>query len=263
MALATVYRYFTSKEHLYAAALLEWAANFPAREQSKRAGARSDETQLRALMRRAVRAFERYPQMMRVEIVIESSPDPNARALFDQFAARNVGALTERAVVDRPRDRGRHRRDGQQRARDAPAIVGARAHHDRRRRPLGAEDARPDLRGPILTVGSPVGVVVRIRLTGAIPWCRVLRYGHHAAPEGRPRPGGAGGARGERRLRLRGRPPAPRRAASRRSATPRSTAPCGGSSRRARSRRTSNRRSRDRIASTTRSTTGAASSSSR
>src|SRR6476620_9865302 len=44
-------------------------------------------------MRRAVRAFERYPQMMRVEIVIERSPDPNARAPFDQFAARNVGTL--------------------------------------------------------------------------------------------------------------------------------------------------------------------------
>src|ERR1700690_3130329 len=94
VALATVYRYFTSKEHLYAAALLEWAATFPARDQSKRAGGRSEEAQLRALMRRAGRAFGRYPQMMRVEIVIESSPDPNARALFDQFAARNVGALT-------------------------------------------------------------------------------------------------------------------------------------------------------------------------
>ena len=94
VALGTVYRYFTSKEHLYAAALLEWAANFPTREQTKRAGGRSDEAQLRTLMRRAVRAFERYPQMMRVEIVIESSPDPNARALFDQFAARNVGTLT-------------------------------------------------------------------------------------------------------------------------------------------------------------------------
>ena len=93
VALGTVYRYFTSKEHLYAAALLEWADNFPPREQSKRADGRSDEAQLRALMHRAVRAFERYPQMMRVEIVIESSPDPNARALFDQFAARNVGAL--------------------------------------------------------------------------------------------------------------------------------------------------------------------------
>src|SRR3954469_16432421 len=64
VALGTVYRYFTSKEHLYAAALLEWADNFPAREQSQRAGGRSDEAELRALMRRAVRAFERYPQMM-------------------------------------------------------------------------------------------------------------------------------------------------------------------------------------------------------
>ncbi len=94
VALGTVYRYFTSKEHLYAAALLEWAANYPARKPSKRADAPSDETELRALMRRAVRAFERYPQMMRVEILIESSPDPNARALFDQFAARNVSTLT-------------------------------------------------------------------------------------------------------------------------------------------------------------------------
>jgi hypothetical protein len=47
------------------------------------------------MMRRAVRAFERYPQMMRVEILIEASPDPNARALFDQFAARNNGTLMQ------------------------------------------------------------------------------------------------------------------------------------------------------------------------
>ena len=93
VALATVYRYFTSKEHLYAAALLDWATNFAADRQSKR-DQRSDEARLRALMRRAVRAFERYPQMMRAEIVLESSTDPNARALFDQFAALNVGALT-------------------------------------------------------------------------------------------------------------------------------------------------------------------------
>src|SRR3954454_24026356 len=60
VALATIYRYFTSKEHLYAAALLEWASAFPAGERARgRTG--SDEAQLRALMRRTVRAFERYP----------------------------------------------------------------------------------------------------------------------------------------------------------------------------------------------------------
>jgi AcrR family transcriptional regulator len=94
VALGTVYRYFTSKEHLYAAALLDWAGNFPGAGPSKRATDQSDEARLRALMRRAVRAFERYPQMMRAEIVLETSTDPNARALFDQFAALNRGVLT-------------------------------------------------------------------------------------------------------------------------------------------------------------------------
>ena len=93
VALATIYRYFTSKEHLYAAALLAWAADYPRGRAPGGSGRATAEAQLRALMRRAVRAFEHYPQMMRVEIVIESSPDPNARALFDQFASRNVGTL--------------------------------------------------------------------------------------------------------------------------------------------------------------------------
>ena len=151
VALGTVYRYFTSKEHLYAAALLEWAANFPTREPSKRADGRSDEAQLRALMRRAVRAFERYPQMMRVEIVIESSPDPNARRAVRSVRGPQRGHAQERAFLDPTGNGGGHRRDGQQRARDTPASVGARARHHRRRRPLGTEDARPDLRAPFLS----------------------------------------------------------------------------------------------------------------
>jgi AcrR family transcriptional regulator len=92
VALATIYRYFTSKEHLYAAALLAWAADYP-RGRPGGNGTATNEAQLRALMRRAVRAFEHYPQMMRVEIVLESSTDPNARALFDEFAGNNRRAL--------------------------------------------------------------------------------------------------------------------------------------------------------------------------
>jgi len=95
VALATIYRYFSSKEHLYAAALLEWAADYPTRSRPPSGGAATNEAQLRALMRRAVRAFEHYPQMMRVEIVLESSTDPNARALFDEFAGNNRRALMD------------------------------------------------------------------------------------------------------------------------------------------------------------------------
>ncbi len=95
VALATIYRYFTSKEHLYAAGLLEWSADYPTRGRSGRRTGASPEERLRTLMRRAVRAFEQYPQMMRAEIVLESSHDPNARALFEQFASQNSGALLD------------------------------------------------------------------------------------------------------------------------------------------------------------------------
>jgi AcrR family transcriptional regulator len=94
VALATIYRYFSSKEHLYAAALVAWAADYPTRARPATDRV-SSEAQLRTLMRRAVRAFEHYPQMMRVEIVLESSTDPNARALFDRFAGSNRRALMD------------------------------------------------------------------------------------------------------------------------------------------------------------------------
>jgi AcrR family transcriptional regulator len=95
VALATIYRYFTSKEHLYAAVLLEWAADYPTRGRANGRASDTDEARFRALMRRAVRAFERYPQMMRALIVLEQSSDPNARALFETFAANNTAALLD------------------------------------------------------------------------------------------------------------------------------------------------------------------------
>src|SRR3954454_18850043 len=94
VALATIYRYFTSKEHLYAAALVEWSAEFPTHAGTRPRG-ETPEERLRALMRRAVRAFERYPQMMRAEITLETSHDPNAQALFEQFGSQNSGALLD------------------------------------------------------------------------------------------------------------------------------------------------------------------------
>ncbi len=104
VALATIYRYFSSKEHLYAAALLQWSEAFPAHQTPLRVPGDSDEARLRALMRRAVRAFERHPQMMRAEMVVEPSNDPNVRALFDEFGQRNVAALTAALTSMTPED---------------------------------------------------------------------------------------------------------------------------------------------------------------
>jgi len=104
VALGTLYRYFTSKEHLYAAALLEWARSFELQSIAGRPSrGESDQDRIRALLARAVKAFERWPQMLRAEIAIETSTDPNARAIFDEFSRRHISVMTG-ALVDTPEE---------------------------------------------------------------------------------------------------------------------------------------------------------------
>lgn len=92
VALGTLYRYFSSKEHLYAAVLVEWSTDFDRGALQVSKGA-TDEERIRSLLTRAVRAFERRPQVFRAQIAIEASADPNARALYEQFASRYIDAL--------------------------------------------------------------------------------------------------------------------------------------------------------------------------
>jgi AcrR family transcriptional regulator len=94
VALGTLYRYFSSKEHPYAAARRAGSAANRPRPAAAGRDDDTDEQRLRAMMRRAVRAFERWPQMFRAQMVIELSADPNARTLYDAFATQNAAALT-------------------------------------------------------------------------------------------------------------------------------------------------------------------------
>ncbi len=93
VALATLYRYFTSKEHLYAAALLEWSKSYNLQTRTGQALG-SDAARIRYLLLRIVRGVGRRPQLLRAEMVLDNSPDPNARILFEQLAARHVEVLT-------------------------------------------------------------------------------------------------------------------------------------------------------------------------
>ncbi|HEY7134760.1 MAG TPA: TetR family transcriptional regulator [Acidimicrobiia bacterium] len=104
VALGTLYRYFTSKEHLYAAVLLEWAKTFAFASERDDARAESDEARVRRRLHRAVRAFERRPQFLRAEILLESSNDDNARRLFARFADRHQDAMTAALVDTEPEE---------------------------------------------------------------------------------------------------------------------------------------------------------------
>jgi AcrR family transcriptional regulator len=92
VALGTLYRYFSSKEHLYAAVLQEWAAQGLGKSAKSRR--RTIEQNVRSRMHGVIKAFERQPQFYKVHVLLQSSADPNAKALMAEFAERALTTLT-------------------------------------------------------------------------------------------------------------------------------------------------------------------------
>ena len=80
VALATVYRYFESKDHLLSAAVSEWTSQL--QTQLDRSPARGDTPvlQLVDVLRRASRGLERRPQFAAALIRALHSPDPSVAA---------------------------------------------------------------------------------------------------------------------------------------------------------------------------------------
>jgi TetR/AcrR family transcriptional regulator, cholesterol catabolism regulator len=91
VALATVYRYFRSKEHLLAAALEDWQKRLTRRILAARAS--TDEDPLRGMLdylQRAQRAFHRNPNMTALMLQAMTSADPEAKAAIDHMNRTNV-----------------------------------------------------------------------------------------------------------------------------------------------------------------------------
>jgi len=91
VALATVYRYFRSKEHLLAAALEDWQKRLTRRILAARSS--TDEGPLPGVLdylRRAQRAFYRNPEMTALMLQTMASTDSEARAAIDQMNGTNI-----------------------------------------------------------------------------------------------------------------------------------------------------------------------------
>ena len=83
VALGTLYRYFSSKEHVYAAVLMEWAQPvFVAGERHPK----PQESQLRDKVRGIIASFERRPAFFRVCMLLQNTTDPNAQQIMAEFA---------------------------------------------------------------------------------------------------------------------------------------------------------------------------------
>jgi TetR/AcrR family transcriptional regulator, cholesterol catabolism regulator len=91
VALATVYRYFRSKEHLLAAALEDWQKRLTRRILAARNS--TDEDPLPGMLdylQRAQRAFHRNRNMTALMLQAMTSADPEAKAAIDHMNRTNV-----------------------------------------------------------------------------------------------------------------------------------------------------------------------------
>jgi AcrR family transcriptional regulator len=94
IALATVYRYFDSKEQIYAAALLHWSTDFFLGVESRGGSSgRSDGERLRSMIGNTLRTLERWPQFIRAVTILDASTDPDTQAHLHAFYDKNIHAL--------------------------------------------------------------------------------------------------------------------------------------------------------------------------
>jgi len=95
VALGTVYRYFASKERLFAAVLVEWSRSMHEGIQSDPLKGDDVSARLNDIMSRAFDAFELRPQVFRVVMALEDSTDPHTLSLLREFSMHSHESFGE------------------------------------------------------------------------------------------------------------------------------------------------------------------------
>ncbi|MDA8045327.1 MAG: TetR/AcrR family transcriptional regulator [Actinomycetota bacterium] len=90
VALGTVYRYFQSKDHLFAEVLAHWAARLQTNVARRPLKGTTNAERLTDVLHRSMRAFQSWPQLARVVMALESSEDPFTREIFARNMSRNT-----------------------------------------------------------------------------------------------------------------------------------------------------------------------------
>ena len=101
VALGTIYRYFSSKDQLLAAALVQWAAEMEDRLTSRPARGTTTTERVVDLLRRASRALEENPQLTAALVTAIASPDPAVRECQTDVSMIMVNLLST-ALADLP-----------------------------------------------------------------------------------------------------------------------------------------------------------------
>jgi AcrR family transcriptional regulator len=91
VALGTLYRYFSSKEHLYAVALQDWLTGI--RVDRPVPGARPED-RIRARVRAVISAFERQPRYFKLNVLLYGSTEPEVKPILTQISSGAQHLLT-------------------------------------------------------------------------------------------------------------------------------------------------------------------------
>ena len=91
VALGTIYRYFTSKDHLLAAALVEWSGDLQRRLADKPPRGATTADRVVEVVRRAHRSMERNPRLAAALITAVTAPDPT----LAEYQQQMMGMLRE------------------------------------------------------------------------------------------------------------------------------------------------------------------------
>ncbi|WP_051684128.1 TetR/AcrR family transcriptional regulator [Blastococcus sp. URHD0036] len=102
VALGTAYKYFRSREQLLAAALAEWQQPLWARMSSVSRSPGADTGELvSAYLRRALRSFQRNPNMGALMVLMQTSTDPDVVETLAEMGTQS-SALMEQMLVGLP-----------------------------------------------------------------------------------------------------------------------------------------------------------------
>jgi AcrR family transcriptional regulator len=95
VALGTLYRYFSSKEHLFGEVLVQWAGTLSTSLTRRPLVGTHPAARLEGALHRSVRAFERRPQLAKLVTRLEASDDPFAIDVLNRLDATTKDVYLE------------------------------------------------------------------------------------------------------------------------------------------------------------------------
>lgn len=104
VAMGTVYRYFTSKDHLLAATLVHWVEMLDARLSQQPARGSCPAERVLDVLDRALRAMGRQPRLVAAVFTSLSSPDPGAVGCQEQITKLMEGIIGRAIGEPQPPD---------------------------------------------------------------------------------------------------------------------------------------------------------------